>query len=405
MPLSHLAASLLGLIVLLLPVAAAAETDDEVLAHGKYLARAANCMGCHTARGGEDFAGGHRLDTDFGAFFTPNITPDPDTGIGEWTRQEFREAVRRGRRPDGSALYPACPYTSFTQMDEDDVDAIHAYLLSQPAVHNETRAHNLSFPASVRLLQRAWQRMYFDAGAFEADPERSESWNRGAFLVRGPAHCMACHAERGRFGAPREQSPVGGHVQGWYAPSLYASREAGLQDWPEDDAVALLQVGKSGDAAVTGPMADVVHDSLQHLTEDDIRAMVHYLQSLPDHEPGAARHQAGMTRERYDELLRHGGEIYENRCMDCHGRSGQGTEAAGALAGNRAVTLNDPSNVIQVIRRGGYAPATAGNPRPYGMPPFPDLNDADIAAVATYIRRNWGNDGSPVSRSTVERTR
>ncbi len=405
MPFRHLAASLLGLTTLLMPWVGAAGTDNDIVAQGEYLAQAANCMGCHTARGGEDFAGGHRLGTDFGTFFTPNITPDVETGIGDWTRQEFHDAMRHGRRPDGSALYPACPYTSFTQMSDEDIDALHAYLASRPAVRNETRAHYLSFPASFRPLQRAWQRLYFDAGAFQSDPERSESWNRGAFLVRGPAHCMACHAERDRFGSTRAESARGGHVQGWYAPSLYSSTEAGLQDWPEDDAVRLLRAGKSEEAVVTGPMADVVHDSLQHLTEDDIRSMVHYLQTLPDHEPEPARHQAGMTQERYDDLLIHGGDIYESHCMDCHGRSGEGTEAAGALAGNRAVTLNDPTNVIQIIRRGGYAPGTAGNPRPYGMPPFPDLNDADVAAVATYIRRSWGNEASPVTRSTVERTR
>ncbi|MCK8515035.1 cytochrome c [Methylonatrum kenyense] len=405
MPFRHLATSLLGLAALLLPMAGTAETDAEVIAEGKYLARAANCMGCHTARGGEDFAGGHRLGTDFGTFFTPNITPDADTGIGDWTRQEFRKAMRHGRRPDGSALYPACPYTSFTRMNDEKIDAIHAYLASLPAVRNEIREHSLSFPASARPLQRAWQRLYFDAGEFEADPERSDTWNRGAFLVRGPAHCMACHADRDRFGSARTESPRGGHVQGWYAPSLYSSREAGLQDWPEEDAVTLLRVGKSDGGVVTGPMADVVYDSLQHLGEDDIRAMVHYLQSLPDRDPEPARHQPGMTQQRYDGMLSRGSEIYENRCMDCHGRSGEGSEAAGALAGNRAVMLNDPTNVIQVIRRGGYAPSTAGNRRPFGMPPFPDLNDADIAAVATYIRRSWGNEASPVSRSTVERSR
>lgn len=398
------AAILLGLTVLLPALSAAAEVDEDLIAHGEYLSRAANCMGCHTARGGEDFAGGRRLGTDFGTFVAPNITPDPETGIGDWTREQFRTAMHQGRRANGSPLYPACPYTSFTRISTEDIDAIHGYLQSVTAVRQQNPRHNLGFPASVRPLQRIWQRLYFEAGEFEADPEQDDSWNRGAYLVRGAAHCMVCHAERGRFGDERE-SAVGGHVQGWYAPSLHASSEAGLQNWDEDDAVALLWAGKAGDHATLGPMGDVVYDSLQHLDEDDIRAMVRYLQTLPDHAPERPRGQAGMSQARYDDMLARGSEIYENRCMDCHGRSGEGTEAAGALAGNRSVMLNDPTNVILMIRQGGYAPSTAGNPRPFGMPPFPDLDNTDIAAVVTYIRSNWGNTGDAVSPTTVERTR
>lgn len=408
MRLNTLIATLLCTCTALLPagtLAGPSTADDEIIARGEYLARAGNCMGCHTARGGEDFAGGRRLTTDFGIFYTPNITPDPDTGIGDWTREQFRQAMHRGQRADGSPLYPVCPYTSFTRVSREDVDAIHAYLHALPAVRHETPEHDVGFPVSVRALQSLWQRLYFEPGPFEADPDQSERWNRGAYLVRGLGHCMVCHAERGRLGVQREGTGfAGGHVQGWYAPSLHSSDEAGLQGWDEEKAVALLRHGRAGDTSMMGPMADVVYDSLQHLTEDDIRAMTEYLRSLPDEEVNASSRRPPVSARREEIMMGRGREIYENRCMDCHGASGEGTVAAAALAGNRAVTLNDPTNVIQVIRHGGYPPGTEGNPRPFGMPPFAELSAADIAAVATYIRRSWGNEGEPVSSVTVQRT-
>ncbi|MCH8505441.1 MAG: cytochrome c [Ectothiorhodospiraceae bacterium] len=407
MPLRAAYAFLLYTAVLVLPVGALAVSADadEQIVRGEYLARAANCMGCHTAHGGEPYAGGRRLGTEFGTFVAPNITPDPGTGIGNWSRDDFWRAMHHGRRADGSPLYPACPYTQFTQATREDVDAIYAYLRTVPAVDQETRGHDLRIPASVRPLQRVWQRLYFEPGPFEADPEQSEEWNRGAYLVRGLSHCMACHDARDRFGAPRADGAAGGHAQGWYAPSLRSSQEAGLQGWSLEEGVALLRGGRSGDAAMMGPMADIVHDSLQHLTEDDVRAMTEYLRSLPEQEVTTSVRGTTVSEGRLDELMERGQAIYENRCMDCHGTSGQGTVAASALAGNRAVMLNDPTNVIRIIRDGGYPPSTEDNPRPFGMPPFPDLSEADVAAIVTYIRRSWGNDGASVSTATVGRTR
>ncbi len=386
--------------------AASPPDDDDIIVRGEYLTRAANCMGCHTARGQPPYAGGRRLDTEFGTFVTPNLTPHPQTGLGGWTEEDFWQAMHLGRRPDGSALYPACPYPSFTHVHREDASAIYAYLQSLPPAEREHPEHDLRFPASIRGLLRTWQRFYFQPGAYEPDPDQSDAWNRGAYLVKGLGHCMVCHAERNRFGATRggEDAP-GGHVQGWYAPSLHSSAEAGLQAWPHGKGARLLGAGKAGDASMMGPMADVVYNSLQHLTEADIDAMTEYLRSLPERETGpSGLRQVDVPVDRVETIRNHGRRIYENSCMDCHGENGQGTAAASALAGNRAVTLNDPTNVINVIRHGGYPPGTDGNTRPFGMPPFNDLSAAEIAAVATYIRTSWDNNGTPVSSVTVERT-
>lgn len=393
----------------LLPLGVLADsstTSDDIVARGEYLARAGNCMGCHTARGGADFAGGRRLTSDFGIFYTPNLTPDRDSGIGNWTKEQFWQAMHHGQRPDGSPMYPACPYPSFTHIERNDTDAIYTYLHSLPAVQQDNPEHDLSFPASIRSVMSIWQSLFFDPGTFEPDPSESASWNRGAYLVQGLGHCMTCHTQRNRLGATLEDDDVAGaHVSGWYAPSLHSSAEAGLQLWSPDKSVQLLRAGKSGDASMLGPMADVVYNSLQYLTEEDVRAMTDYLRSLPDREISSSTRQPQIAPERLESVMVRGQEIYESNCMDCHGDAGQGTVAASALVGNRAVTLADPTNVINVIRHGGYPPSTRGNPRPFGMPPFYDLSAADVAAVATYIRRNWGNEGTPVPTVAVERTR
>ncbi len=403
--LSGLALFLLSLLAPV-PSLAAPATADEIVARGEYLTRAGNCTGCHTARGGEPFAGGRRLGSAFGTFLTPNITPDRETGIGDWTPDQFWQALHLGRRPDGQALYPACPYPNFTRVRREDVYAIYAYLRTVPAVKRANAEHELNFPASWRPLMSIWQRWYFEPGTYEDDPSRDAAWNRGAYLVQGLGHCMACHVKRNRFGATLQGDDVpGDRVQGWYAPSLYSSREAGLQGWSSEESVALLRHGKARNAAVLGPMADTVYNSLQYLTEEDIAAMATYLQSLPDRQVAASVSQVPVAPTRLEAMMELGYRVYERSCQDCHGASGEGSVAASALAGNRAVTLNDPVNVIHMIRHGGYPPSTGGNPRPFGMPPFYELSSAEIAAVATFIRMSWGNEGTPVSTVTVERAR
>ena len=363
----------------------------EQVARGEYLARIGNC-GCHTAPGGADFAGGRAIDSLFGTFYAPNITADADTGIGRWSADDFWQAMHNGKRADGSAMYPACPYPNYTHVHREDIDAIYAYLRSLPPVQQQNRAHELSFPASARPLVSLWQWLFFKPGSFQDDPSQTPAWNRGAYLVQGLGHCSA-----GDGSAP------GARIRNWYAPSLYSSAEAGLQAWPVEKGAALLRHGKAEEASAMGPMADVVFQSLQYLTEADAMAMATYLHALPDHDTEPAVRLLPVRQADLPAVMQRGQKIYEEHCQDCHGRDGEGSLAAPALAGNRAVVLADPTNLLNVIRDGGYPPSTGGNPRPYGMPPFGFLNDVELAALATYIRTSWGNAGTPVSSANVTR--
>lgn len=382
--------SVLVLFGMLLSAVAAAASPEQI-ERGRYLARAGNCAGCHTAPGGADFAGGRAVHSPFGTFYVPNITADRDTGIGRWSVEQFRQALQRGRRPDGSALYPACPYPNFTRVHAADIDAIYAYLRSLPAVRQSNPPHDLATLASLRPLMRVWQWLYFSPGEFRPDPAKSERWNRGAYLVEGLGHCSACHAERNLLGAEDRESSRGGLVQGWYAPSLYTPAEAGLQGWPLERAAALLRHGKAGDASTMGPMADVVFNSLQYLDEADILAMAEYLRSLPERPAAAPGRRIRLSPQQREAALALGSKVYGEHCRDCHGEAAQGSEVAPRLAGNRVLTMDDRTNLVQIIRQGGYPPSTQGDPRPFGMPPFHALSERELDAMILYLREQPGN--------------
>ena len=393
------------LFVLLVSVGAVARAaSPDIIARGRYLARVGNCAGCHTAPGGRDFAGGLALSSPFGMFHTPNITPDADTGIGAWTEADFWQALHFGKRPDGSPMYPACPYPNYTRVRRGDMDAIFAYLRSVPPVRKTNSPPDLSFPASVRSFVSVWQALFFDPGVYAPQSDRGIHWNRGAYLVNGLAHCAACHAARNALGATREGADVPGQtVHGWYAPSLHSPHEAGLQAWKPSEAARFLRTGRAGAARANGPMADVVYQSLQYLAASDAEAMAVYLTGLPESELEPPHHPVPVGKPEAERLTRLGRSIYQDNCQECHGATGEGSMAAPALAGNRAVTLEDPTNMLRMIREGGYPPSTGGNPRPFGMPPFYGLTDREVAAVATFIRGSWGNHGSPVSTADSNR--
>lgn len=391
---------------------AAAPGDAALVARGAYLAQAGNCMACHTARGGAAYAGGPRIDTPFGAVVSSNLTPDADTGIGLWTSAHFWRAMHNGRSRDGRLLYPAFPYTSFTQITRADSDALYAYLRSLPAVRQANAPHALRWPYSSQAALAVWRALYFQPGRFEADSTRDADWNRGAYLVRGLGHCASCHSSRNALGASVDPLGLAGGpipMQNWYAPSLTSPAEAGLGHWDTDDIAALLRDGVSRQASVSGPMAEVVARSTQHLSSQDLHAMARYLKALPQVAGPAAAAQAGApaaAKPASPQSLR-GARLYEQHCAQCHGDQGQGIASAyPALAGNRAVMLSNPANLVQIVLYGGFAPATAGNPRPYGMPPFiTTLSDDDIAAVLTHLRSAWGNSAGAVSEFDVNRHR
>ena len=394
-----------------LPAAERLQSTPALVARGEYLARVGNCMACHTTQGGAPFAGGRGIETPFGVVHSSNLTPDPAQGIGSWTSAEFWRAMHHGRSKDGRLLYPAFPYPNYTQVTRADSDAIFAYLRSVPPAAEANRAHALRFPYNTQAALGVWRALFFAPGsantAADAAPIKTAEYDRGAYLVNGLGHCTACHTPRNALGATTDAKAFTGGlipVQNWYAPALNAAAEAGVKEWATEDVVALLKTGVAPHGSVLGPMAEVVFCSTQYLTDADARAMAVYLQALPQQ---AGRAMPAESAAPPAAAMARGGKVYEQQCAQCHGDQGQGEAGAfPALAGNRAVLLADPTNVLRVVLQGGYLPATAGNPRPHGMPPFQQLlGDEDVAAVATFVRNSWGNRAPGVGTIEVYRAR
>ena len=379
----------------------------EQVARGAYLARAGNCMLCHTERGSALYAGGRPVETPFGTVYSSNLTPDAETGIGRWSAAHFRRALHEGRSRDGHLLYPVFPYTHTTRVTGADADALFDYLRSLPPVNKANVQHRLRWPYSTQAALAVWRALYFRPGSFVEDPTRGRDWNRGAYLVQGLGHCGACHTARNALGGISNAMDLSGGLipmQNWYAPSLASAAEAGVADWSLEEIQQLLATGRSARSTVQGPMAEVVLHSTQFLEPGDIRAMAVYLKSLPptpaDSNPLEVPRAAGAVLER-------GAKLYEQHCAACHGDKGEGVPGAyPALGGNRAVTMPVTANLVQIVLHGGFAPATRGNPRPYGMPPFATtLSDADVAAVLSYVRSSWGNRAAPVGEVAVGQQR
>jgi mono/diheme cytochrome c family protein len=377
------------------------------VARGAYLARVGDCMLCHTERGGAPYAGGRPVDTPFGTVYASNLTPDAETGLGRWSPGQFRRALHEGRARDGRLLYPVFPYPHTARVTDADADALYDFLRSLPAVRKADRAHRLRWPYNLQASLAVWRALFFRPERFVEDASRTPEWNRGAYLVQGLAHCGACHTARNALGGFRNSVDLSGGLipmLNWYAPSLASAREAGVADWRLEDIEQLLAAGVSPRGAVLGPMAEVVLHSTQYLEPGDLRAIAVYLKSLP---PAAADSDPRELPHAPASVLQRGGKIYADACANCHGEQGQGVRGAyPALAGNRAVTMHVTTNLVQVVLHGGFAPATRGNPRPFGMPPFaPTLSDADVAAVLSYIRSSWGNRAAPLSEVDVGQQR
>jgi mono/diheme cytochrome c family protein len=385
--------------------AAAFAGTPEQVARGAYLARAGNCAACHTDRGGAPYAGGKGIATPFGTVYASNLTPDAQTGIGAWSESQFWRALHNGRSADGRLLYPAFPYPNFTGITRADADALFAFLRTQVPVSQPNRAHALRFPYGLQPALAVWRALFFAPGGEAPDAARSPQWNRGAYLVRALGHCSACHSPRNAFGATRRSLELSGGLipmQDWYAPSLASRAEAGVADWPLPEIVQLLRTGVTPHGATMGPMSEVVFRSTQYLDDADLAAMAVFLKGLPQAPPRAA---AAVNVP--ESLRERGAALYREHCAACHGDQGQGAVAGGRtayvpLAGNRLVLLESPANLVHAIVNGGFAPSTAGNPRPFGMPPAgQSLKDEDIAALATYVRNAWGNAAPVVSAVDV----
>ena len=391
---------------------AAAGLSSDLIARGAYLARAGNCASCHTARGGQSYAGGRGIETPFGTVFTSNLTPDEKTGLGSWSSAHFWRAMHNGRSKSGRLLYPAFPYSNYTQVTREDSDALFAYLGSLPAVAQPNQHNTLRFPYQSQAALAVWRALYFSPGVYQPDASRNAEWNRGAYLIKGLGHCSACHTARNALGATSEGLDLAGGLipmQNWYAPSLTSPHEAGVGDWDRAHIVSLLKNGVSARASVAGPMTEVVLRSTQYLSLEDLGAMAQFLKELPKPltRSDALDAPAAATPTTSSATAAKGTKLYEHYCAQCHGDAGQGVvNAYPALAGNRAVIMKSTVNLVQIVLNGGFAPATEGNPRPFGMPPFVlALGDKDLSAVLTHIRNSWGNQASEITALEVNRIR
>ncbi|MDH0748801.1 cytochrome c [Pseudomonas sp. GD03842] len=392
----------LGL-ALLVGASLPALADDAQLQRGEYLARAADCVACHTVQGGKPFAGGLEFKLPFGSLYAPNITPDTQTGIGTWTDDDFVGALQKGVGKDGKHYYPAFPYTAYTKMSRDEILAIKAYLFSQPAVKQPNKPDTLTFPFNQRWGMAIWNVLFHDDERFTADPKRSPEWNRGAFLVEGPGHCGECHTPRNLMQALDSGHSLAGNViEGWNAYNISSDVKHGIGAWDEQALVNFMRTGSApGFGVASGPMAEVVENSLQYLSTEDLKAIAVYLKSSPARDEGVTRPDPAVRVEPSVQPSL-GQKVFADACAACHRPDGHGNQTPVAtLLGLK--TVNDPGahNLIGVILQGH--PATRVEQR---MPAFAKAyNDEELAAVSTYILQRFGTTNSTVAADAITKRR
>ncbi|HET6629824.1 MAG TPA: cytochrome c [Woeseiaceae bacterium] len=396
--------------LVMLSAGARAEIAATSLAEkGRYLATAGNCRTCHTHEGGKPFAGGVPFVTPFGTIYSTNITPDPQTGIGGWSAEEFSDALHEGVRADGKHLYPVFPYTAFTKLSDEDTAALFAYVQSLTPVQYVPPENDLGFPYSQRWGLGLWKALYFDEGKFVPNEHKSVEWNRGAYLVEGLGHCGMCHTPRNFMGASDEdlaltggtyKDKIQGNLLDWSASNLTSS-SSGLASWSVEDIAGYLKLGFTQRASVFGPMNEVVVNSTRHLSMDDVRAMAVYLKSLP------ANAQDGDDAAD-DEVLRAGSLQYDIHCGTCHLPTGLGSESTGPpLVGSPVVLATDPASLINITLYGAQlperAPSEEWRARSWKvMEPFAQkMSDEDVAALLSYVRSAWGNAAGEVTPEQV----
>lgn len=379
------------------PVSAAA-TDPAKLRRGQALVIAGDCMSCHLRPGGEPLAGGLGLKTPFGTIYSANITPDPDTGIGGWTAEQFYGAMHDGVDDEGHNLYPAFPYPWFRKLSRADDDAIFAYLKSVPAVHYTPPPNELPFPLNIRFLVKGWNLLFFHTSDWQDDPAQSAEWNRGAFLVEGPGHCGGCHTPKNVLGAgKRGEELYGGNLDNWVAPDLTGNERTGLGRWSVDEIAEFLKTGRNVHANAGGAMAEVITYSTSLLGDDDRHAIAVYLKSRP------ASARAAPATAPDAAAMRRGAAIYADVCSACHLDDGVGQPRVfPPLGRNALLQQDDATGLVHLILAGSRTGPSATRTSPLTMPSFAwKLSNAEVADVATYLRNSWGNNASAVSESQV----
>ena len=404
-------ALLLGAALAVWPLAAQAagaidKQDFDQIEHGRYLAVAGDCAACHTLPGsGHELAGGRIIETPFGHMVAPNITPDPLTGIGAWTDDEFVNALTKGTGRHGERLYPAMPYTYYTKMTGDDALAIRAYLNTLPAVHNQIRSDQLPFPLDQRISMAGWDELFFKPGEFKPDPSKTTQWNRGAYLTEGLGHCGMCHTPKNMLGADDTDKALQGYaLQGWFAPDITRDPRRGIGSWSVDQIADYLKNGQNGTIVGNGLMAETIHLSTSHMSDADVRAIATYLKDRPGDN---AKEQDVQPAASDTESMKAGAQIYADECSGCHAPDGRGvTNLFPSLHGTPFVQQTDPTNLIHIVLRGGLGVATNAAPTAPEMPAFAwVLNDDQVASLLTYIRNTWGNAAPAVTAGEVGKLR
>jgi alcohol dehydrogenase (quinone), cytochrome c subunit len=396
----------------------AAARPADLLQQGEYLARAGDCVACHSAPGGKPFAGGLKMAVPFvGVIYTTNITPDPKTGIGKYSFEDFVRAMRRGIARDGHRLYPAMPYPSYAKVADDDLRALYAFFMrAVPAVERANQAPEASFPLNMRWPLAIWDGLFVPAPGFERS-QRGAAWNRGAYLVQGLGHCGSCHTPRGLLaqekGLTESASTFlsGAELDQWSASNLRGDVLSGLGGWSEADLVAFLQTGHNSRSTAFGTMIEVINNSTQHLSAADLWAIARYLKSLA---PADTTAQAPYIYEgNTAEMLRgrvpsaRGAKIYLRQCVACHVVDGRGyAPYLPPLSGNPAVLDSSPASLINITLNGSARVVVNGLPDAYRMPQSRIfLSDQDVADVVTFIRTGWGNKAAAVTAHEVAKIR
>jgi mono/diheme cytochrome c family protein len=378
-----------------------AQPSADDVARGKALTNAGDCASCHTADPAKPFAGGKRIDTPFGGIYSPNLTPDRETGLGGWSDDQFYRALRFGVAPDGSRYYPAFPYPNFTRLTRQDILAIRAYLATLTPVRNTPPPLELRWPFKYRVVMRGWNWLFFKPGILMPDQQKSTEWNRGRYLVEGVAHCGACHTPKNIFGADKRGQPFGGGpVAGMFAPRLDGAARSGLKSWSAEDIAEYLQSGRNGRSHAGELMSEVVVNSTSKMSDADIRAIAVYLKELPAGAPEPAVTPPPPAQ------MAEGERLYKGACIACHEFDGSGAPRIyPPLPGNANLQSADPTSTLRIILDGAQTVTTPRAPNTGSMPAYAAMSDQQIAAVATFIRNAWGNAAPAVTAAHVAKAR
>lgn len=404
----------------------AQSVDADLVKRGEYLAIAGDCLACHsnTKQGGLPYAGGYAVASPIGKIYATNITPSKQYGIGNYSLEQFSNAVRLGIRADGSHLYPAMPYTAYAKINDDDIKAMYAYFMHgvQPVDTAATAQTQLGFPTNIRRSMAVWNGLYFDHTPFTPQTDKSSVWNRGAYLVQGLAHCSTCHTPRNALMAEdTDQMLAGAALGAWYAPNITSDKVAGIGKWSAEELYAYLKTGHAqGKAQAAGPMAEAVENSFQHMSDGDIKAMVAYLQDVPatnNTSTGKARHEQGQAfnvdlqlrgadAQTSVDSVATGAALFSGYCASCHQANGSGSadQAYPSLYHNTVTGADRPNNLIATILFGVERTVAGKEVR---MPHFGkgsyvgELSDDEVAKIANFVFEKYGNPQLAVSAQDV----